>query len=539
MRQARLPLVDAIKSGERDAALALVAKRVDVNAPEPDGTTALHWAVQQNDLELVTRLIRAGAKVNVKNDFGSTPMAEAAVAANAALLGALLEAGADVESPNADGQTALMVVARTSQVDAARLLIQRGANVNAVEKWRGQTALMWAVAQHQPEMVRELLARGAQVNARSTVNNWQRQVTAEPRAIYRPVGGLTPLLYAAREGCVECARALVEKGAEINLADPEALSPLLTAVINMQFDTAAYLIGAGANPNQWDLWGRAPLYAAVDVNTIPRGGRPDLPSLDETSALDVIKLLLDAGANPNARLRLPPPFRNVGNDRGLDGMLTTGATPLLRAAKALDAPAIKLLLGKNADLTLTNSRGMTPTMAAAGLGSVDADTRGFYLSEDTQQRSIESLDAVAGCRRRHQREGLTWLDRPARSGPLGLERCRHVPRGARRRSQCERRQGKYAGGFSARQGGWQQPRRRTHRRSRRYRRTPPETRCPGLAGAEAVTSKTTPNSQLPTPKFPTPNSQRPAQLPRFGSRTLGVGYGVSIRTAGSLRHQTG
>ena len=213
-----------------------------MNAPEPDGTTALHWAVQQNDVELVTRLIRAGAKVNVKNDFGSTPMAEAAVVANAALLGALLEAGADVESPNADGQTALMVVARTSQVDAARLLIQRGANVNAVEKWRGQTALMWAVAQHQPEMVRELLARGAQVNARSTVNNWQRQVTAEPRAIYRPVGGLTPLLYAAREGCVECARALVEKGAEINLADPEALSPLLTAIINMQFDAAAYLI---------------------------------------------------------------------------------------------------------------------------------------------------------------------------------------------------------------------------------------------------------------------------------------------------------
>ena len=187
------PLVEAVKSGNREAALALVAKRVDVNAAEPDGTTALHWAVQRNDLDLVTRLIRAGAKVNVKNDFGSTPMSEAAIVASAPLLEALLEAGADVESPNADGQTALMGGAHTSQVDAARLLIQRGANVNAVEKWRGQTALMWAAAQRQPAMVRELIARGAQVDARSMVNDWQRQVTAEPRAIYRPAGGLTPL----------------------------------------------------------------------------------------------------------------------------------------------------------------------------------------------------------------------------------------------------------------------------------------------------------------------------------------------------------
>jgi len=413
------PLVDAVKSGNRDAALALIAQRVDVNVAEADGTTALHWAVQRNDIELVTRLIRAGARVNVKNAYGSTPMAEAAVVASARLLEALIEAGADVESPNADGQTALMVVARTSQVDAARLLIQKGAKVNAVEKWRGQTALMWAAAQRQPAMVRELLAHGADANVRSTVNNWQRQVTAEPRAIYRPAGGLTPLLYAAREGCVECARALVEKGADLHLADPEGIAPLLMAVINMQFDVAAYLIRAGANPNQWDLWGRAPLYAAVDVNTLPRGGRPDLPSLDETSSLDVIRLLLEAGANPNARLRLPPPFRNIGNDRGLDGMLTTGATPLLRAAKALDADAIRLLLARKADLTLTNSRGMTPTMAAAGLGSVDADTRGFYLSEDTQPRAIASLtlllDAGGDINARDSR-GLTALHEAARWG---------------------------------------------------------------------------------------------------------------------------
>jgi ankyrin len=412
-------LVEAVKSGDRAAALTLISQRVDVNAPEADGTTALHWAVHNGDLDLARRLLRAGARVDVRNDFGSTPMSEAAILGRADLLEALLKAGADVESPNADGQTALMIVARTSRVDAARLLFKYGAKVNVAEHWRGQTALMWAVAQKQPVMVAELVKAGALVDARSTVNNWDRQVTAEPRAIYRPAGGLTPLLYAAREGCVECARILVDAGADLNLPDPENISPLLMAVINGHWDTAQYLIKKGANPNKWDFWGRAPLYAAVDLNTIPRGGRPDWPSLDETTPLQVIEMLLAAGANPNAQLKLAPPFRNIGNDRGLDGMLTTGATPLLRAAKALDAPAIAALLASGADITLANSRGMTPIMAAAGLGSVDADTRGFYLSEDTQQRSIESLKLLVkagGDINSKDSRGLTPLHEAARWG---------------------------------------------------------------------------------------------------------------------------
>ncbi|RPH61156.1 MAG: ankyrin repeat domain-containing protein [Acidobacteria bacterium] len=413
------PLVDAVKSGDRAAALALLEQRVDVNTPEPDGTTALHWAVHQNDLDLAERLLRAGANVNAKNDYGATPMSEAAIVGNGALMERLLKAGADVESPNADGQTALMIVARAGHIDAARVLLRHGAKVNAVEHWRGQTALMWAAAQSQPSMVKELIARGADVNARSTVNNWQRQVTAEPRAIYRPAGGWTPLLYAAREGCVECARSLVEAGADLNLADPEGISPLLMAVINTRFDLAASLIKLGANPNKWDFWGRTPLYAAVDLNTIPRGGRPDRPSLDETTSLQIIEMLLEAGANPNTQLKLAPPFRNIGNDRGLDGMLTTGATPLLRAAKALDAPAIRVLLAKGANLSLANTRGMTPLMAAAGLGSVDADTRGIYTTEDVQQRSIESLTLLLGAGgdiKAKDSRGLTPLHEAARWG---------------------------------------------------------------------------------------------------------------------------
>jgi ankyrin repeat protein len=347
-------------------------------------------------------------------------MSEAAVIADAALIEKLLAAGADVESPNPDGQTALMVVARTSRVDAARALIRKGAKVNAVEQWRGQTALMWASAQSQPAMVQALIAAGADVNARSVVNNWQRQVTAEPRAIYRPAGGFTPLLYVAREGCVECAKSLVEGGADLNLADPENVSPLLLSILNQHFDLAAYLIQKGANPNRWDWYGRTPLYAAVDLNTIPRGGRPDRPSLDTTTGVQIVEQLLAAGANPNAQLKLAPPFRNIGNDRGLDGLLTIGSTPLLRAAKALDVPAVKLLLDHGANLSLTSTRGITPFMAAAGVGSTDADTRGFYLTDDVQQRSIESLRlllaAGADINAKDGTRGLTPLHEAARWG---------------------------------------------------------------------------------------------------------------------------
>ena len=414
------PLVDAVKSGDKAAVIALIERRADVNAPEADGTTALHWAVHQNDLDLAERLIRAGAKVNVKNDYGATPMSEAAVTGSADMIEKLLKAGADVESPNMDGQTTLMVVARTSRVDAAQALLRRGAKVDAVEQWRGQTALMWAAAESQPAMVKLLVEAGADVNARSKVNNWQRQITAEPRAIYRPAGGLTPLLYAAREGCIDCAKYLAAAGADLNLADPEQVSPLLLSILNGHFDLAAYLIQKGAQPGKWDWYGRTPLYAAVDLNTLPRGGRPDQPSLDTTTSLQIIEQLLAAGANPNPELKLAPPFRNIGNDRGLDGLLTIGTTPLLRAAKALDAPAIKMLLEKGANLSLSNNRGITPVMAAAGLGSTDADTRGLYITEDVQQRSIESLKlllaAGADINAKDGTRGLTPLHEAARWG---------------------------------------------------------------------------------------------------------------------------
>ena len=387
-------LVDAVKSGDRAAALALLQQKVNVNAPESDGTTALHWAVQRDDLDLVERLIKAGANVNAKNDYGSSPMSEAALNGNIAILDKLLKAGADVESPNADGQTALMVIARSNNVDAAKLLLSHGANANAVEKFHEQTALIWASAQAQPAMVKVLVDAGANVNARSRVNNWERQVTAEARAIARPSGGLTPLLYAARQGCVECVKILAGAGADLDLGDPDNVSPLLMASLNGRWEVAEYLINKGANINKWDWWGQSPLYAAVDMNTIPHGGRPDRPSLDETTSMDIIKLLLEKGANPNLQLKLLPPFRSLGADRGVDRTLTIGATPLLRAAKAMDAPVIELLLKHGANQNLPNLRGMVPILAAAGVGSIDADTRGWFTTEDVQQRAIASLELL-------------------------------------------------------------------------------------------------------------------------------------------------
>ena len=370
------------------------ALAADINIPSSDGTTPLHLAAHNNDAAQVDRLLKAGADANARNEFGATPMSEAAFNSNTEIIDKLLKGGADPDSPSADGETALMLVARGNNVAAAKLLLDHGAHVNAREKQKEQTALMWASAENQGPMVRLLVSHGADVNAKTVLNDVPSQVSPEPRAQYRSYGALTAMLYATREGCLECVKAMVEGKADLNLADPEGVTPLITAVWNAHWDVASYLIKAGANVNKWDWWGRSPLYLAVDYNTLPHGGRPDAPSTDDTTPLSVIEQLLDAGANPNLQLKLLPPYRSIGSDRGVDGMLTIGATPLLRAAKGLDAPAIKLLLAHGAKIDLPNNQGITPLMAAAGLGSVDADTRGLYTTFDVQRRSIDSLDLL-------------------------------------------------------------------------------------------------------------------------------------------------
>jgi ankyrin repeat protein len=388
---AQTALLDAARNGDHAQAVGLLAERADPNQAESDGTTPLHWAVHHDDAVLVERLLDAGANVAAVNDYGATPMSEAAVAANPAVLAALLEAGADVDSPNADGQTALMVVARSGNVAAARVLIEAGADVSAREQRKGQTALMWAVAQSQPAMVELLLAHGADVDARSTVNEWERMVTAEPRQKNLMPGGFTPLLYAARQGCLDCAKQLVAAGAKVDLTDPDGVTPLLSALLNAHFDTAKYLLDAGAMVNKWDFWGRTPLYAAVDYNTLPHGGRPDRPSLDDTTPLQMIDILLEAGANPNAQLKLFPPYRSLRMDRGADSILDIGTTPLLRAARGADIAAIERLVEAGALLDLPQRDGITPLMAAVGAGASSIDTRGKFR---TAIEALETADAL-------------------------------------------------------------------------------------------------------------------------------------------------
>jgi len=409
-------LINAAENKQHDAALKLIEQGADVRAKDVDGTTALHWAAHYADVALVDKLIRAGAQVNVSNDYGSSPIMEAATVGNAEALKLLLKAGGDPESPNAEGQTALMAVARTGELEAAKVLLSHKANVNAVEQWGGQTPLMWAAAQSQPAMVELLIKHGADVNARSIVRDWQRRVTAEGRPKNMNHGGFTPLLFAAREGCIECAKHLLKAKADIDLAEPDGLTPINLAITNMRFDFAAAMIEAGADVNKWDFFGRTPLYSAIDLNTLPRGGRPDLPSTDHLTGYDVAELLLKAGANPNAQLKLRPPYRNGVFDRGGDQVISTGATPLLVAAKVGDAKSVALLIQYKALIDLPTSTGVTPFMAAAGTGHSFNPTRGRYKTDAEAVECLRLLKEAGAQVNTKDTQGLTALHSAASLG---------------------------------------------------------------------------------------------------------------------------
>jgi ankyrin repeat protein len=411
------PLADAIESGDRETAMELLRDGADVNEQQPDGATALMWAVYNVDVDLARTLINEGAEADVQNKYGASALTEAVQLVHPEMVELLLAAGADADSANADGQTALMLAARTGNMDIVRMLVDAGADVNTVEQWRGQTALMWAAGSNQNEVARYLIEQGADVSVRAKHNDWGAQVTSEPRAQYRQTGGLTPLLYAAREGCYECAVAIVEAGADIELPNPDGITPLIMAIDNLNYDVAAYLLDQGADPHRWDWWGRTPLYVAVDMKNYfaGRGGfDPDGPSegrapvVDgQVTAMDVINRLLAAGVDPDAQLNLWRPGRNSGG-RFVDDSLTVGTTPLFMAAINYDNETVQALLNAGAEVDIPNVMGVSPLMGAAGMGISTRDSRGNYLG-DVESRAIPTLELLvaAGADINKRVEGTT------------------------------------------------------------------------------------------------------------------------------------
>jgi ankyrin repeat protein len=349
-------LIDAIKADDVAAVRALLDQRVDVNAVQADGTTALHWAVDRESGEIVQLLIRAGANVRAANRYGATPLWLASLNGNAGTIGMLLEAGADAASSSADGETALMVAARTGRIEAVNALLARGVDVNVKENWRGQTALMWAAAEGHAPVIEVLVAKGAEVNARSN-------------------GGFTAILFAAREGRIGAVEALLKAGADMNdslpvrrrpnaPAAPEAgVNVFLLAAANAHYELAAWLLDRGADPNA------APQgYTALhQVSWVRKAGiagsnNPAPQGSGNMDSFTFVRKLVSKGAALDARVTKRP-------NMGVTTLNSIGATPFLLAARTADAPLMKLLAELGANPLLTNEEGSTPLMVAAGLGT--------------------------------------------------------------------------------------------------------------------------------------------------------------------------
>jgi ankyrin repeat protein len=305
----------------------------------------LHWAVRLHDDETARLLIRAGADVKAANRYGITALSLAATNGDAAMIDALINAGADPNGALPDGETVLMTAARTGEPAAVKMLLTHGAKIDAKEDSLGQTALMWAASDDHAAAVRVLIDSGADVNMRSAALNFPpfKWGVVGMVSTVLPKGSWTPLMYAARQNAIKSARALVESGADVNGSDPEGSTALLIAIVNAHYDMAAALLELGANPSQTDLTGTGPLYSAVDMRTMaPMVGRPSPKPSGKVEPLDVIKLLLAKGANPNATLKRPAYGKH--HDLVGDAFMGEGTTPLMRAARTGDVAVMRILL---------------------------------------------------------------------------------------------------------------------------------------------------------------------------------------------------
>ncbi len=406
-------LIEASSQGDIAVVGTLLDQGSNVNATAVDGTTALHWAVRGDHQELAELLLRTGANATSEDRYGVSPLHLAAENGSAELIAALLDSGADPNSVAPTGETALMTATRTGRADAITLLIDRGATVDKRDPTYRQTALMLAVRENHPAAVELLIEHGAEVDRQTRIGATPEFTPpckgtgcgSEGVGINRgglpdhgrraaALGGMTPLLYAARDGRLEAARLLVDAGANLEIAEANGIAPLLMATLNNQLDVARLLLERGAEVNVDDFWGRTPLFAAVEYRNLDMNNRDqDSPTdngVDRAPILEFIGELLEHGANVNARTREVPPSRrwlySLGDVSWVD---FTGQTPFLRAALSGDTATMRLLLDYGADPKLPTFAGTTPHMAAAGVNWVVAQT--YTVSPDAL------LEAIALC----------------------------------------------------------------------------------------------------------------------------------------------
>jgi ankyrin repeat protein len=385
-------LVQAAAQADVQLVRQLLAGRADVNVADGNGTSPLHWAVWADDPATVEELVRAGASVTAANAFGVTPIYTAAERGNATILRRLVASGASANGTDRSGDTVLMAAVRSGSLEAVTVLVEAGADVNAADPQLGHTVLMWAVRSDSASIVRLLLARGASLEARTRIGAKPAarppgagggshgvgivRSGVPPQGEQLPTpGGMTPLLFAARDGSLEAARVVIEAGADLNAADPNGMTPLMMAITNGQIRVAQLLIDKGADVRAADWYGRTPLWAAVEIRNLDvRSGATD-NGIDRDAAMRLITSILDKGADVNARVKeFPPQRRHLLPLASLEWVDFTGQTPFIRAAQSADVPVMKLLLAKGADPALTTVNGTSALMAAAGVNWVVGQT---------------------------------------------------------------------------------------------------------------------------------------------------------------------
>jgi ankyrin repeat protein len=388
------PLADAVQHGDMQAVRTLLKAHADVNAPQEDGTTALHWAVRSDDVATVNLLLAAHADVMAANRYGVRPLSLAALNGDGAVVEALLKAGADANTANPEGETVLMTASRSGSLPVVKSLLAHGADPNAKEKWLQETALMWAAAENHPDVVAALVDGGARINEKSWVTDTPILEFPESGGPNQPFprGGWTALMYAARQNAREAIRVLADKGANLDLQDPQGATAMQLAIINLHYDAAALLLDKGANPNVADETGMTALYAVCNMDTLAWiQGRPApaIESNGEEDAASLVNKIIDKGGDPNARLKKAILKRH--HDYQAERTLTEGATPLMRAARFGDARIARILLDRGADPTLKLKDGTNTLMLAAGVNLPAVRGEDPSLLHPSEDGSVEII----------------------------------------------------------------------------------------------------------------------------------------------------